>query len=261
MKTKVFLISIALALILIISATSIIAGAASLPADPVISAKLKSLKKQIEAQQATYTVGDSPAMRKKIGQLCGMKEPAGWADHARRVEAPRVQAAAGLPSSYDWRTLGGTTPVKDQGNCGSCWAFATVAPLESQIKLQCGSTVDLSEQYLVSCNLDGWGCSGGWWAHDYHLDTARSGEQPGAVLESAFPYVAKDASCGSSHQHPYKISNWTYISGQPTPSVQAIKQAVHTYGPVSVGLVVGTRFQAYSSGIFNTSESGVSTTQ
>ena len=77
-----------------------------------------------------------------------------------------------LPDSFDWRSIGAsdyTTPIKNQSDCGSCWAFATVGPLESNIKIRDGDEVDLSEQWLVSCNQEGWGCDGGsGWAHDYH---------------------------------------------------------------------------------------------
>ena len=105
--------------------------------------------------------------------------------------APEAQSAPtpdlGLPTAFNWCDQNGCTPVKNQGNCGSCWAFATVAPLESLIKINDGVTVDLSEQYLVSCNSDGWGCDGGFWAHDYHQWKMVDGEyEAGAVLEGDF---------------------------------------------------------------------------
>ncbi|MBN1138577.1 MAG: protease inhibitor I42 family protein, partial [Anaerolineae bacterium] len=89
------------------------------------------------------------------------------------VEEPKAAAVTGgslsaLPSSYSGCPPAGCTPVRDQGQCGSCWAFGTVGPLEQAILIQDGWSKDLAEQYLVSCNTDGWGCDGGWWAHDYH---------------------------------------------------------------------------------------------
>ena len=82
--------------------------------------------------------------------------------------------------------LNGVTPIKNQGNCGDCWAFSTVGPLESQILLKGGGTVVLSEQYLVSCNTSGWSCNGGWFAHDYHMDlSGQDNNGPGPSSQAA----------------------------------------------------------------------------
>ncbi len=169
--------------------------------------------------------------------------------------APSLQALLALPSSFDWREQGGLTPIKNQGSCGGCWSFGTVAPFEALIKLQTGQTVDLAEQYLINCNMEGWGCNGGWWAHDYHWFKAVSGELPGAVLEAAAPYKARDGIC-EDYAHPYQLTSWAYVAGQPRPNVQAIKNAIFTYGPVAAAVYVGPKFQAYKSGIFNATESG-----
>jgi len=158
-----------------------------------------------------------------------------------------------LPSAFNWCDQGGCTAIRDQGSCGSCWAFGTVGPFESNIKIQDGLTKNLSEQYLVSCNTDGWGCNGGWWAHDYHEWKIPPGESAaGAVYEADFPYVAYDAPCNPPHPHHEKISNWVYVDGQQytVPSVSELKQAIYDYGPVSVAVCVNSAFQDYSGGIF-----------
>ena len=220
------------------------------------AAKMDSLQQEMAGSDYSFTVKYSPAMEYSLDQLCGLKEPKGWGDNAQfeRLEAP----LATVPVSFDWRQHGGVTPIKNQGGCGSCWAFGTVGPLESQIKLKCGTVVDLAEQYLVSCNSNGWNCDrGGWWAHDYHQDLFDAGNETraGAVRESGFPYVADDVTCNGPHSHAYKLKSWGYIgNGYPIPSVQAIKQAIYTYGPIGVAVCAGDKFQGYGSGIFNTDE-------
>ena len=160
-----------------------------------------------------------------------------------------------LPKAYNWCESGGCTPVKDQGNCGSCWAFGTVGPLESNILIKDGLTMDLSEQYLVSCNEENWGCNGGWWAHDYHEWKIPLNESDaGAVYEDGFPYTANDDPCNPPHAHHEKIISWHYI-GNPNPyvvpSVEAIKQAIYDYGPVSAAVCVNPDFQSYTEDIFS----------
>ena len=67
-----------------------------------------------------------------------------------------------FPDSLDWVAKGAVTPVKDQGNCGSCWAFSTTGAIEGAYQLATGKLVSLSEQNLVSCSFNGnLGCSGG----------------------------------------------------------------------------------------------------
>jgi len=186
------------------------------------------------------------------------------AEPSRNVSYPQPAAqeplaAAGdgasldaLPSSCNWCSLGGCTPVRDQGQCGSCWAFGTVGPLESAILIQDGLSKDLAEQYLVSCNTDGWGCDGGFWAHDYHeWKLGASGTGPGAVYEADFPYTATDAACNGSYTHHETIADWVYIGNDSSvPSTDAIKQAILDHGPVSAAVCVNSAFQRYTGGVF-----------
>jgi C1A family cysteine protease len=177
---------------------------------------------------------------------------------AQDVLAPPAASlsALNLPAYYDWRALGKTPPIRNQGNCGSCWAFATVGVLESAIMIKDGvKNIDLSEQYLVSCNDSGWSCLGGGTAHDYHeSQKVPTEKQAGAVLESSFPYKAADVACGGPYNHPYQISSWSFINYE-TPDVEAIKHDIYTYGPVKVSVCAGRAFMNYRGGIFATNES------
>ncbi len=169
------------------------------------------------------------------------------------IEAAGATAPAAVPSSFNWCDQGGCTPIRDQGQCGSCWAFSTVGPLESAILRAGEGAKDLSEQYLVSCNVEGWGCNGGWWGHDYHEWKFSPPEvDAGAVYESAFPYTATDAPCAREYGTNEQIADWVYVgSSSSVPATDAIKQAIVDHGPVSAVVCVNTAFQLYQEGVFN----------
>jgi len=241
-----------------------------------ISLQLEQLRAEIRAKHHHFTVGYNPAMAYSIDRLCSLAVPSDWDRamprggatdvasywQASTQEAPVILGdGPDLPTSFDWRALDGVTPVRSQGGCGSCWAFGTVAPLESALKIQLGISVDLSEQYLVSCNTDDWDCGGGWFAHDYHEGEYDPSEEyeAGAVYETDFPYVAYDASCNGPHPHAFVIDSWDYVPGggywRVSP-VEDIKEAIFTYGPVSAAVAVGPYFHAYRGGVFDRDEAG-----
>jgi C1A family cysteine protease len=220
-------------------------------------ADIDSLRKQGEAEGWTFTVGENPATQYSLDQLCGMKPPDHWWVGAKFNPAPSTSPQS-LPTAFSWcDSAGGCPPVRNQGSCGSCWAFSTVGALECNIKIKDKVTVDLSEQWLVSCNSDGWSCNGGWYAHDYHQWKTDPCGGTGAVLESNFPYTATNGSCNCPYQHDYLIQDWGFVgSSYGIPSVSAIKQAILDYGPVSVSVYVNSAFQAYTGGVFNGCASG-----
>ena len=167
--------------------------------------------------------------------------------------------ATQLPVAYSLLALGKTTPVRDQGACGSCWAFGTVGVMESALMVQQGAAAaNLSEQFLISCNQDGYGCGGGYWfAHDYHTDElGRQQSSVGAVLETDMPYAASSGTCKVVDAHPYRQSAWFFLGGNwtVTPSQQQIKEAIYRYGPVGASVCVGPAFQNYSGGVFARNE-------
>lgn len=158
-----------------------------------------------------------------------------------------------LPSKWDWRAKGIVPPVRDQGGCGSCWAFGTVGVMESALKKAGGPLKDLSEQFLVSCNKEFWDCGGGLTAHMYHLNKlGKAQTKVGAVLEADVPYIASNGSCTVAYNHPYKLSNWKFITGSEwtVGSVNAIKTAIYTYGPITAGVCAAGGFYNYNGGVF-----------
>lgn len=175
------------------------------------------------------------------------------------AEIPLTQA---LPAALDWREAGIVPPIRNQGGCGSCWAFGTVGVMESAIAKSGGPLLDLSEQFLVSCNTYGWSCRyGGLTAHMFHYNKYGFNQSKiGAVLEVDDPYTASDSECTTDYFHPYKLSGWQFVPGSGNdwmmPTVNQIKNAIATYGPVTAGIYVGEAFQRYTGGIFNINEAG-----
>lgn len=166
--------------------------------------------------------------------------------------------AATLPSTWDWRSFGAVTPVRDQGSYGTCWAFSTIGTDEANILVNGGPALDLSEQYLVSCNKEGWTAnSGGYPVHKYNMDILGNNQTvAGAVLEADMPYSPARATCKTISNHAYKLSGWSYFT-YSTADTEAIKSAIYTHGPVSSGVCVGPKFSGYSNGYYTTDESSL----
>jgi C1A family cysteine protease len=215
---------------------------------------IEALREQGREEDWTFTVGENWATQYELEDLCGLVVPDRWWEGARFDPCTPSKA---LPARFDWRDSSGVTIVKDQSSCGSCWAFATVGPLECNIKIKDGIEVDLSEAWLVSCNSEGWGCGGGWWAHDYHQWKTDPCGGTGAVMEADFTYVPWERPCDCPYPHEYFIDDWAYIGSQyGIPPVDNIKQAIMDYGPVSVAVYANSAMQAYTGGIFNGCENG-----
>ena len=221
---------------------------------PLSQDDLADLQEQSQCEGWTFIMGENTATERSLDELCGATPPDELAQTTALSSLPEAKS---LPDSFDWRTQGGCTPIKNQGTCGSCWAFATVAPLECNILIKDSIVVDLSEQWLISCNREGWGCDGGWFAHDYHESKTDYCGDSGAVLEEYCPYRTYAVACSCPYPHDYFIDDWHYISSTSTiPSISYIKQALLTYGPVSAGVTVGSAFQAYNGGVFNAQVTG-----
>jgi cathepsin L len=159
-----------------------------------------------------------------------------------------------LPKSVDWRRKGVVSAVKDQGKCGSCWAFASTAVIESHVAINTGLLYDLSTQQLASCSPNPQECGG-------------TGGCDGATAEIAFDYLTKTDGIFQEFQYPYTsyygvnkecaIPEGTkpvaFINGfqqLPANDYAALMNAVATVGPISISVDAST-FRAYSSGIFS----------
>ncbi|XP_057745976.1 zingipain-2-like [Arachis stenosperma] len=150
-----------------------------------------------------------------------------------------------VPNAIDWRQNGAVTPVKNQGSCGCCWAFSTVAANEGIHQITTGNLVSLSEQELVDCDNVDQGCEGGLMENGFEFIIKNGG----ITTESNYPYKGVDETCDTSEE----ASPAAQIKGYqrvPANSEHALQQAVANQ-PVSVSIdASGSAFQFYSSGVF-----------
>ena len=151
-----------------------------------------------------------------------------------------------LPESVDWRVEGAVTPIKDQGYCGSCWAFSTVAAVEGINQIVTGELVSLSEQELVECDTAyNAGCNGGLMDYAFEFIIKNGGLD----TEADYPYTAVDGQCDVSRRNSKVVSIDGYEDVSPL-NEKALQNAVANQ-PVSVAIEAGGRaFQLYVSGVF-----------
>jgi len=154
--------------------------------------------------------------------------------------------AATPPTSMDWVSRGAVTPIKNQGQCGSCWAFSTTGGVEGANFLTNNKLSSFSEQELVDCaGAEGnQGCNGG--LMDDGFDYV---EQDGLCFESAYPYEGTDGTCRkSSCTSQVSVTSYTDI---PQGDTSALKTASGTKGPISIAVDANFWWQMYTGGIFD----------
>ncbi|XP_070788008.1 cathepsin L2-like [Pituophis catenifer annectens] len=151
-----------------------------------------------------------------------------------------------IPLRVDWRAKGFVTEVKDQGECGSCWAFSATGALEGMYFKKTGKLISLSEQNLMDCSKENHGCQGGLMPQAF----ASVHEQQGINSEESYPYDGKDDySC--RYEAENSIASCSSMGLILTGDEKALLQAVATIGPISVAVDAGsTEFHFYKSGIF-----------
>lgn len=153
-----------------------------------------------------------------------------------------------LPKSVDWRQHGYVTPVKDQGHCGSCWAFSSTGALEGQHFKRTGDLISLSEQNLVDCSrkYGNMGCDGGLMDNAFKYIR----DNHGVDTENSYPYEAHDDKCRFKNK-TVGADDKGYVD-IPSGNEAKLTKAIAMKGPVSVAIDASQEsFRLYDGGVYD----------
>ena len=245
-------------------------------ASPAIRQQLDAMHQHIQARGLNFRVGFTTALERRLEQITGDLIPANMPQIAERQNALAAQlmridaeerdrfmkvnpgklreiiiqvVPCAARRSFDWRTQGIVTPVKDQGNCGSCWSFAVVGALESSYLKRNHLNTDESEQYVLA-NSGAGDCTGGNRANANAFLVST-----GTATEATVPYMGTNGPQNPGASTPYDAVATGVVDGE-FPSVQKIKEAVCAYGPITVSVRATDLFKAYTSGVFDENDPG-----
>jgi C1A family cysteine protease len=217
-----------------------------LHADKSVDERIAEINKMIKEKGYHWTAGrtsNSGLSDEEMKKRLGLRVP----EESMLRGAPRFRdkGITVFDPVFDWRAQNCTTPAKDQGLCGSCWAFAAVGQLESHLIIYSDSFLDLSEQQAILCNSWGSSCSGGWCEAAYEV-----WGNYGAVAETCYPYTAQDtASCRQDTcEVMARIHGYCWVDD----NVDLIKQAL-LEGPVWTTMFADNDFMyGYTGGCYDT---------
>lgn len=235
----------------------------------------------------TFVVGTSKAFQRPLSKLAGTKPPSDLSSRmqgqiqntkqsimregklddvfkAKGLLKPQVRSFVSAPgqassvcdpnaAKFDWRRIGAVESVKDQGSCGSCWAFAATAAIEGSYFVRAKDSFTGSEQQILSCSRAGSCANGGWYS-----DAWDNLQGQGTATSKSYPYTGEDRQCKWTTQTPYHWNYWGWVNENqdpynydlPTPK-DMIKDALCQRGPLATTVAVTPAFQGYSSGVFN----------
>jgi len=196
----------------------------------------------------TYMVGENEfndlTNQEFVSMLNGFRQADDSSVSTNNVFEPREKAA---PTKVDWRTKGYVTPVKNQKQCGSCWAFSATGSLEGAHFNKTKKLVSLSEQNLVDCSAKegDHGCGGGLMDNAFKYIK----DNNGIDTEQSYPYTAKNGNCMFNKTNVgANLTSWTDIKNG---SEEDLAMAVSAVGPISVAIDAGhPGFQMYKSGVY-----------
>nr|XP_056709180.1 cathepsin K-like [Euleptes europaea] len=178
-----------------------------------------------------------------VQKMTGLKVPPSHKPNNNTVYIPDWKKR--IPGSVDYRKKGYVTPVKNQGQCGSCWAFSSVGALEGQLKKKTGKLLNLSPQNLVDCVTGCDGCDGGYVTKAFEYIQ----ENKGINSDTSYPYIGDDESC--KYNPSAKAAKCQGFQELPKGDEKALRRAVAQIGPISVGIDVSLEsFKLYRKGVY-----------
>nr|XP_043637817.1 vignain-like [Erigeron canadensis] len=174
----------------------------------------------------------------KIGHFMALQGPM-----KNNLTSFKYKDATNLPPKIDWRERNVVTPVKSQGQCGSCWAFSAVSAVESINAIKTGQLIELSEQQLVDCDSASAGCDGGLMEPAFKFIV----EHGGLATEESYPYTEKHNPCDKSKfgHHSVTLSGQEYTDGTEEQLMKAV-----AHQPVSIAMETTENFFMYKEGIY-----------
>ncbi|KAJ8726655.1 hypothetical protein PYW07_001353 [Mythimna separata] len=151
------------------------------------------------------------------------------------------------PESFDWRQHNAVTRVKDQEQCGGCYAFSVSGNIEGQYAIKHGNLIELSEQQTVDCDKNSYGCRGGLMTTAFRSII----DQGGIETEADYPYKAAQRQCQfTPGKAAVRLSDCNLYN---VKSQEKVKQLLYKFGPLSIGLKAES-FQIYHGGIMSDEE-------
>lgn len=186
---------------------------------------------------------------KELAQMRGAKVPAqdlANSPNSQKFLDEILNSGDDLPESVDWTKVPGrVTPIKNQGPCGSCWAFATIGTLEGQMVAHNRSLVSLSEENMIDCSESNEGCEGGWPLRA--LDDLKS--IGGLESEADYPYRAVQGRCKFDKSKAAFSANGGALLKEGDEEM--LKKVIAKFGPVAVAIDASQEsFRFYSSGVY-----------
>lgn len=207
----------------------------------IFQTNLKKIKELNANEQGTATYGItkfSDLQEKEFRKYLGFRPDLAQSDS---IPPPAEIPSVSIPKSFDWRHYNIVTEVKNQQQCGSCWAFSTTGNIEGQWALKKKKLISLSEQELVDCDKVDKGCDGGLPSNAYK-EIIRLG---GLETEKEYPYEAEDEKCEfkKSDVRAYINSSVSISQNETEMAIWLVK-----HGPISIGINANA-MQFYYGGI------------
>lgn len=217
----------------------------------------ESFIEEINSKQTLWKAANYRHMQQitntDVMRMAGGRRSARSFPPTKPVTNEELQVTGSLPTSFDWRNKDGVnyvSPIRNQGGCGSCYAFGSMALHEARLRIMSNNTIQtvFSTQDIVSCSEYSQGCEGGF----PYLTDGKYGQDFGLIEESCFPYEGRDMPCKTNTCKRHYTRDYYYIGGyygacnEPLMREELVKN-----GPIAVSFEVYKDFLAYKGGIYH----------